>query len=77
MIRGAELLMNNAGDTSPTGCCAFCRKLLPIVNGKLQPWRSPSGQFFCNEFCADDYEELRFRKHGRADHGPQSGVIGA
>ena len=47
--------------------CAFCGKRLPVVNGELQPWRAPSGEFFCNEFCADDAEEVRFRRHGRAE----------
>jgi hypothetical protein len=47
-------------------CCAFCAKPLPIVNGEVQPWRATDGQFFCNEFCADDAEEVRFRRHGRA-----------
>jgi hypothetical protein len=47
--------------------CAFCGKHLPIVNGELQPWRAPSGEFFCNEFCADDAEEVRFRRHGKAE----------
>jgi hypothetical protein len=47
-------------------CCAFCGKPLPIVNGEVQPWRATDGQFFCNEFCADDAEEVRFRRHGRA-----------
>ena len=57
-----EELSNNA-----TARCAFCRKALPVVNGQLQPWRAPSGLFFCNEFCADDAEDVRFRRHGRAD----------
>jgi hypothetical protein len=48
-----------AGDTK---CCAFCHKQLPILNGELRPWRSSNGQFFCNEFCADDAEEARFGK---------------
>jgi hypothetical protein len=46
-----------------TACCAFCRKPLPVVNGEPQPWRAPSGQFFCNEFCADDAEEASFQQH--------------
>jgi hypothetical protein len=46
-----------------TACCAHCRKPLPVVNGQLQPWRAPSGLFFCNEFCADDAEEASFQKH--------------
>jgi len=55
------------GNTDAATCCAFCGKSLPIVNGELQPWRAPSGLFFCNEFCADDAEEARFQRHGRAD----------
>jgi hypothetical protein len=47
--------------------CAFCVKPLPIVNGELQPWRAASGQFFCNEFCADDAEEARFQSYRRAN----------
>jgi hypothetical protein len=47
--------------------CAFCGKSLPIVNGQVQPWRASNGQFFCNEFCADDAEEMRFQSHGRSD----------
>jgi hypothetical protein len=50
-----------------TACCAFCDKPLPIVNGELQPWRAASGQFFCDEFCADDAEEARFHNHRRAN----------
>jgi hypothetical protein len=50
-----------------TACCAFCGKRLPIVNGEVQPWRAADGQFFCNEFCADDAEEVRFRRHGKAE----------
>lgn len=56
------------GDANLAACCAFCSKPLPIRNGELQPWRAPNGQFFCNEFCADDAAEVRFRRHGRADH---------
>jgi hypothetical protein len=54
-------------DTDAAAQCTFCGKKLPIVNGELQPWRAPNGQFFCNEFCADDAEEVRFRRHGKAD----------
>ena len=54
-------------DAGATASCAFCGKSLPVVNGQLQPWRASSGQFFCNEFCADDAEEMRFQRHGRAD----------
>lgn len=51
--------------TDVTTCCAFCSKLLPIVNGEVVPWRASNGQFFCNEFCADDAEEMRFQSRGR------------
>jgi hypothetical protein len=54
-------------DTDAATRCEFCGKHLPIVNGELQPWRAPNGQFYCNEFCADDAEEVRFRRHGRAE----------
>ena len=67
MIRGGLPMNMHAGEPELAACCAFCRKQLPILNGELQSWRSPNGQFFCNEFCADDYEEVRFRKHSRAD----------
>jgi hypothetical protein len=56
-VRGGEL-----GGEAAT-CCAFCRKPLPVVNGVAQPWRAPNGQFFCNEFCADDAEEANFQQH--------------
>jgi hypothetical protein len=54
-------------ETDAAARCTFCGKGLLIVNGELQPWRAPNGQFFCNEFCADDAEEVRFRRHGRAE----------
>jgi hypothetical protein len=53
--------------TGAVACCAFCIKPLPIVDGELRPWRSASGRFFCNEFCADDAEEARFQSYHRAD----------
>jgi len=46
--------------------CAFCAKPLPILNGELQIWRDTTGQFFCNEFCADDAEEARFHSFRKA-----------
>jgi hypothetical protein len=54
-------------NTGAAARCAFCGKRLPVVNGEPQPWRASNGQFFCNEFCADDAEEVRFRRHGRAE----------
>ena len=52
--------------TDTAARCAFCVRPLPIVNGELQPWRATSGQFFCNEFCADDAEDARFQSRGRS-----------
>jgi len=57
----------NTPYTNTRACCAFCVKPLPVVNGELQPWRAPSGLFFCDEFCADDAEDARFHSHRRAD----------
>jgi len=54
-------------DTGTAACCASCGKALPIVNGELQPWRASNGEFFCNEFCADDADERRFQRHGKAN----------
>ena len=59
-----QLMSADSHDADTAACCAFCGKRIPIVNGQLQPWRAPNGQFFCNEFCADDAEEVRFRRHG-------------
>jgi hypothetical protein len=69
LVGGRGQQMNEClNDTSSAASrCAFCGKHLPIVNGELQPWRAPSGEFFCNEFCADDAEEVRFRRHGKAE----------
>ena len=60
--------------TEITTCCAFCSKLLPIVNGQVQPWRASNGQFYCNEFCADDAEEMRFQRRGRVARIPHDRV---
>ncbi len=57
-----------------TTCCAFCGRSLPVVNGQVRPWRAADGQFFCNEFCADDAEERRFQRHGRAEQGARHEV---
>jgi hypothetical protein len=37
-----------------------------MVSGELQIWRDYSGQFFCNEFCADDDEEARFHSYWKS-----------
>jgi hypothetical protein len=44
-----------------TVCCAFCRKRLPTLNRELQAWRSPDGQFFCNEFLMLHFQWQRRR----------------
>jgi hypothetical protein len=62
------LMSANAQFTDAAIRCAFCVKPLPIV-GELQPWRAPSGLFFCDEFCADDAEEARFQSYRRAKRG--------
>jgi hypothetical protein len=36
------------------------------VNGDLQFWRDAAGSFFCNEFCADDAEEVRFYSYRKS-----------
>ena len=66
----------HAGDTDLTVCCAFCRKRLPVLNGEPQPWRTPSGQLFCNEFCADDTEEARFCRRSSVPASPMEAVEG-
>jgi hypothetical protein len=58
------------GDTDLTVRCAFCGKPLPTLNGELQRWRAPSGQLFCNEFCADDADEARFYRRSSVAASP-------
>jgi len=46
----------------PTVCgvpihCAHCKQPFPWVNGRVEAWRSSTGGYFCNEFCAEDDEE--------------------
>ena len=43
--------------------CAFCNKPFRANEGYLEFWRTSEGRHFCSEFCADDAEEARFRKH--------------
>jgi hypothetical protein len=74
MIRGGSINMR-AGDIDL--CCAVCRKRLATLNGELLAWRSPDGQFFCDEFCADDYDEARFRRRSSASASPMPDVGGS
>jgi hypothetical protein len=46
--------------------CTFCNKPLRPRDGHIEAWRSPSGQYFCTEFCADDAEEAQFQMERRA-----------
>jgi hypothetical protein len=46
--------------------CTFCNKPLRPHDGHVEAWRTPSGQYFCTEFCADDAEEAQFQKKYRA-----------
>lgn len=45
----------------PTIACAHCKEPLPFNDGTVKAWRSPSGQFFCNEWCAEDCEETAWQ----------------
>jgi hypothetical protein len=42
--------------------CCFCTGVLPIVDGRVEAFRTPVGQFYCSEFCADDAAESAFRR---------------
>jgi hypothetical protein len=46
--------------------CAHCEQPLSVVNGHVEAWRSTTGEYFCNEFCAEDAEEASFRGNRRA-----------
>jgi hypothetical protein len=46
--------------------CTFCNKTLRLRDDHVEAWRSPSGQYFCTEFCADDADEAQFQMERRA-----------
>jgi hypothetical protein len=46
--------------------CAHCKQPFPVVDGHLEAWRSSTGGYFCNEFCAEDEEEASFLDHRKA-----------
>ena len=46
--------------------CGHCKKPFPVVNGHVEAWRTSTGRYFCNEFCAQDEEEAAFQNHRRA-----------
>ena len=60
----ATCLASPAIITSTTTQCAHCNQPFPLVNGRVQAWRSSIGGFFCNEFCAEDDEEAVVRVRG-------------
>ena len=62
MVTSSRYLINGSPDR-----CAFCNKPFRFRNGYFEFWRTASGDHFCSEFCADDAEEVRFRRHGRAE----------
>jgi hypothetical protein len=41
--------------------CSHCGQPFRIIDGRVECWRSSTGAFFCNEFCADDAEEAAFQ----------------
>ena len=43
-----------------------CKQPFPVVNGYVEAWRSSTGGYFCNEFCAEDEEEVSFQDHRSA-----------
>jgi len=46
--------------------CGYCKKPLPVENGHVVAWRTSTGRYFCNEFCAEDEEEVAFQDQRRA-----------
>jgi hypothetical protein len=46
--------------------CTFCCKALRPRDGCVEAWRTPSGDYFCTEFCADDAAEAQFQNARRA-----------
>jgi hypothetical protein len=46
--------------------CGHCKRPLPVENGHVAAWRTSTGRYFCNEFCAEDDEEAAFQDQRRA-----------
>ena len=57
-MSGSSHLANDA----PTSC-AHCRQPFPISSNRVEAWRSSTGAYFCNEFCADDDEVSAWQAH--------------
>lgn len=41
--------------------CAHCGEPFRIKDNHVECWRTSDGEFFCNEFCADDAEQTKFQ----------------
>jgi hypothetical protein len=61
MMINSRYLVSGAPTT-----CEHCKKPFPVVNGHVEAWRTSTGRYFCNEFCAHDEEEAAFQNHGGA-----------
>jgi hypothetical protein len=67
LVRRCRMLVNiqQFKEGTPTAC-AHCGQPFRVIDRSVECWRSPTGQFFCNEFCADDFEEAAFQSRSRA-----------
>jgi hypothetical protein len=54
--------------------CAYCNAPFRSHNGAVEFWRAANGEHFCSEFCADDAEEARFRRHRAHSRPAESGA---
>jgi hypothetical protein len=61
MMINSRYLVSGAPTT-----CGLCKRPFPVVNGHVEAWRTSTGRYFCNEFCAQDEEEAAFQNHRRA-----------
>jgi hypothetical protein len=58
--------------------CAHCKQPFPVLNGHVEAWRSSTGGYFCNEYCAEDEDRKRLFKitEGRRDY-PETRLLAA
>jgi len=61
MMINSRYLVSGAPTT-----CGHCKNPFPVVNGHVEAWRTSTGRYFCNEFCAQDEEEATFQNNRRA-----------
>ena len=64
---GSYIMLANVGEFKDRALttCAHCGQPFRIMDGHVEHWRSSTGKFFCNEFCADDAEEAAFQSKSR------------